>query len=161
MAIYNTSLGISTSLYADNSTAFLLQNSLFSGIGTIVMDSHANIVFFPGGSGSIQVDSWGFGQVTNGEADVVEHAHVVGSGFICHAMLSANLGSVALAVGTQTPDLIEQSRQVLTRMSDEVLICRGLTGELDVAARRRDEARSAGVITSFDEGFPWAGRSGT
>ena len=96
MAFYNTSLGISTSLYADNSTAFLLQNSLFSGVDTIVMNSHANIVLFPGCSGSIQVDSWGFGQVTNATGE---------TGFVNGQMIpSMNRSSSLVQSGTSTSD---------------------------------------------------------
>ena len=62
----NVNLGISTSLYADNSTSFLLQNSAFDNVSTIIQDSRSNAVLLPGHpSTKVMVDSWGFGQVTS------------------------------------------------------------------------------------------------
>ncbi|KAF6792624.1 hypothetical protein CSOJ01_14144 [Colletotrichum sojae] len=65
LAMHNVQLGISTSLFADNSTAFLIRNALFSKLGTAIMDSHSSSVLLPGGVGDIDVDSWGFGKVTD------------------------------------------------------------------------------------------------
>ena len=62
----NVNIGISTSLYADNSTAFLLQNSAFDNVPIIVQESNQNSVLLAGTSGTtVLVDSWGFGQVTS------------------------------------------------------------------------------------------------
>ncbi|KAK3937477.1 pectate lyase superfamily protein-domain-containing protein [Diplogelasinospora grovesii] len=70
ISMSSVSLGIKTSLLADNSSAFLLQNALFNDVATIILDSAANVVLYPGASGSsITVDSWGFGQVANASGD--------------------------------------------------------------------------------------------
>lgn len=65
LTMTNTKLGISTSLFADNSTAFLLANAGFSNVQTLVTDSNLNQVLLPGGSGTINVDSWGFGKIAD------------------------------------------------------------------------------------------------
>jgi hypothetical protein len=61
---------------------------------------------------------------------------------------------MALTSRAQSPNLIEQFRQVLPGVRDEILIRRCRAGEFDVAVRRRDETRSTAVIVSFDKGFP-------
>ena len=63
-------VGIATSLFADNSTAFLLQNSRFVDVPTIVKDVARNVVLLPGGSGGHNVDSWGFGKVSSPAGEV-------------------------------------------------------------------------------------------
>jgi hypothetical protein len=73
VSMTSVSLGIETSLIADNSSA-LLQNGFFDDVNTIILDRAADVVLYPGASGSsITVDSWGFGQVANasGEAGFV------------------------------------------------------------------------------------------
>jgi hypothetical protein len=67
----NVALGISTSLYANNSTAFLLQNSHFDNINVIVRDTDKGITLYTGSTGAISVDSWGFGRVTNAARETV------------------------------------------------------------------------------------------
>jgi hypothetical protein len=76
MIMSNVPLGISTSLYADKFAVFL-QNSIFTNVATLVMNSDTNAVLLlgspDGSSETLTVDSWGFGQVTNaaGEAGFV------------------------------------------------------------------------------------------
>lgn len=62
--IANTPQGIVTTLFAENSTSFLLQNVGFFNTQTAVSDSATNKVLLGGGS-QVVVDSWGFGRVTN------------------------------------------------------------------------------------------------
>lgn len=91
-------LGIDTSLYADNSTAFFMQNAAFDNVDTIVLDSHANVVLYPGSAGNtILVDSWGFGKVTDaaGETGFVNGANIstptrAASLVLSDAVLTAN-----------------------------------------------------------------------
>jgi hypothetical protein len=74
MIVVNANVGIETSLDADYSTSFILQNAAFQGVDNIVIDSAAGQVLYPGdASVVIFVDSWGFGQVANatGETDFV------------------------------------------------------------------------------------------
>lgn len=60
--ISNTDNGIVTSLLAENSTSFLLQNSLFSDVITAVLDNVKGDILLEGGH-QVVVDSWGFGRV--------------------------------------------------------------------------------------------------
>ncbi len=70
VSMTSVTLGIDTSLLADNSSAFLLQNGGFTSVNTIILDSAANKVLYPGSaSGTIMVDSWGFGQVANASGE--------------------------------------------------------------------------------------------
>jgi hypothetical protein len=57
-------VGISTSLSAQNSTSFMLQNSRFQNVATVVRDAVQSSVLLAGGSGYTDVDSWGFGKVS-------------------------------------------------------------------------------------------------
>jgi hypothetical protein len=61
----NTPTGIVTSLYAENSTSFLIQNCLFVNAQNAVIDSFANRVLLPVSSQITLVDSWGFGKTNN------------------------------------------------------------------------------------------------
>jgi hypothetical protein len=64
--IANTPTGIVTSLLAENSTSFLLQNVGFFGVQTAISDSSQNQVLLAGVPGGARVvDSWGFGMVNN------------------------------------------------------------------------------------------------
>lgn len=65
----NSNLGIKTSLFADNSTAFLLINSKFTNVGTIVRDDERGVTLLAGGTGAIPIDSWGFGRVSDVRGD--------------------------------------------------------------------------------------------
>ncbi|KAL5041367.1 hypothetical protein BDW71DRAFT_217894 [Aspergillus fruticulosus] len=65
-----TKTGIVTSLYAENSTSFLLQNAQFVAVDTAVLDSAQNRVLLPGGT-QVKVASWGFGLVAATSTDSV------------------------------------------------------------------------------------------
>lgn len=58
-----------TSLLADNSTAFLVQNCLFEQVDTAIVDNVKGNTLMAGGS-VVQVDSWGFGRVAVSSTDV-------------------------------------------------------------------------------------------
>ncbi|EGX89976.1 LysM domain protein [Cordyceps militaris CM01] len=62
--IANTPNAIVTSLHAENSTSFLLQNVGFFGVQTAVADSVAKKTLLAGGD-EVHVDSWGFGRITS------------------------------------------------------------------------------------------------
>jgi hypothetical protein len=62
--IANTPNGIVTSLHAENSTSFLLQNVGFFNVKTAVTDSIAKKTLLAGGD-EVYVESWGFGRITN------------------------------------------------------------------------------------------------
>lgn len=65
MLIQGANVGIRTSLSSDNATAFLIMNSLFTHVDTIVQDNSNGATLLAGGSAAIPVDSWGFGRVSN------------------------------------------------------------------------------------------------
>ncbi|CAK7227466.1 hypothetical protein SBRCBS47491_006577 [Sporothrix bragantina] len=58
-------VGIETSLLADNSTSFLIQNGNFYGVPTIVHETQSNKAILTGSTGSTYVSGWGFGRITN------------------------------------------------------------------------------------------------
>ncbi|KAF3492429.1 LysM domain-containing protein [Arthroderma uncinatum] len=62
--IANTPLGISTSLYGENSTSFLIQNTGFFNVKTAIIDTSKGRVLLNGGD-EVLVDSWGFGLLVN------------------------------------------------------------------------------------------------
>ncbi|KAK7423089.1 hypothetical protein QQZ08_009256 [Neonectria magnoliae] len=62
--IANTPNGIVTSLHAENSTSFLLQNVGFFNVETAVADSVAQKTLIAGGN-EVYIDSWEFGRITN------------------------------------------------------------------------------------------------
>ncbi|CAF3635715.1 unnamed protein product [Fusarium graminearum] len=62
--IANTPNGIITSLHAENSTSFLLQNVGFFNVRTAVTDSIQKKTLLAGGN-EVYVESWGFGRITN------------------------------------------------------------------------------------------------
>ena len=62
--IANTPNGIITSLHAENSTSFLLQNVGFFNVQTAVTDSVAKKTLLAGGN-EVYIESWGFGRITN------------------------------------------------------------------------------------------------
>jgi hypothetical protein len=62
--IANTPNGIVTSLQAENSTSFLLQNVGFFNVITAVRDAVTSAILLAGGN-SVHVGSWGFGMVND------------------------------------------------------------------------------------------------
>lgn len=58
--IANTPTGIITSLYNENSTSFLVQNTGFFNVQAAVIDDVEQVTLMPGGD-QVMVDSWGFG----------------------------------------------------------------------------------------------------
>lgn len=58
--IANTPVGIETSLFSVNSTAFLIQNGLFVNVSTAVYDNVKSATLVEGGA-FVTFDSWGFG----------------------------------------------------------------------------------------------------
>ncbi|PTB47605.1 carbohydrate-binding module family 50 protein [Trichoderma harzianum CBS 226.95] len=62
--IANTPNGIVTSLAAENSTSFLLQNVGFFNVQKAVQDNVRGTTMLAGGN-QVLVDSWGFGQINN------------------------------------------------------------------------------------------------
>ncbi|KAM0188779.1 hypothetical protein ACHAPI_010388 [Fusarium lateritium] len=62
--IANTPNGIITSLHAENSTSFLLQNVGFFNVRTAVTDSIQKKTLLAGGD-QVYVESWGFGKITD------------------------------------------------------------------------------------------------
>ncbi|KAK4441988.1 pectate lyase superfamily protein-domain-containing protein [Podospora aff. communis PSN243] len=69
MRVSNTPLAVKTSLFADNSTAFVLMNSRFENVPIIVRDDHAATTLLAGSTGVTTVDAWGFGRVTDEECN--------------------------------------------------------------------------------------------
>jgi hypothetical protein len=65
--IANTPNGIITSLYNENSTALLIQNTGFFNVETAITDDVQNVVLMAGGD-QVLVDSWGFGLFANSSA---------------------------------------------------------------------------------------------
>jgi hypothetical protein len=60
------STGISTSLVAENSTSFLLQNTHFTNTPKAIDDWAKGAVLLAGqASGTVSVDSWGFGRIVS------------------------------------------------------------------------------------------------
>lgn len=64
MIIANTPTGIITSLYQDNSTAFLLQNVGFFNVQQAIVAETITEPLLAGGN-EVLVDSWGFGMYAN------------------------------------------------------------------------------------------------
>lgn len=62
--IANTPNGIITSLYAENSTSFLIQNVGFFNVQTAIQDSATGQVLLAGGN-EVLKDSWGFGMTVD------------------------------------------------------------------------------------------------
>ncbi|KAB8225907.1 pectin lyase-like protein [Aspergillus novoparasiticus] len=62
--IANTPTGIITSLYQENSTALLLQNTGFFNVETAIIDNVEGKTLMAGGN-EVLVDSWGFGLFAN------------------------------------------------------------------------------------------------
>lgn len=62
--IANTPTDITTTLYNENSTAWLLQNVGFYNTQNAIMDDNLNKALIPGGDQTI-LDSWGFGMVND------------------------------------------------------------------------------------------------
>lgn len=62
--IANTPTGIITSLYQDNSTAFLLQNVGFFNVQQAIVAESITESLLAGGN-EVLVDSWGFGMYAN------------------------------------------------------------------------------------------------
>ncbi|KAH7309114.1 LysM domain protein [Stachybotrys elegans] len=62
--IANTPNAIVTSLHAENSTSFLLQNVGFFNVKTAITDSFQNRQLLAGGN-EVYVESWGFGRITD------------------------------------------------------------------------------------------------
>lgn len=75
--IANTPNGIITSLLADNSTSFLMQNVGFFNVKTAVQDNVQKREILAGGN-EVLVDNWGFGHINNatGESSFVSGAHI-------------------------------------------------------------------------------------
>ncbi|KJR87858.1 LysM domain protein [Sporothrix schenckii 1099-18] len=64
---YFVDTAIKTTLVADNSSSFLLQNSLFVQVPVAVYDTGAAKTLLAGSStGNVQVASWGFGNIVSG-----------------------------------------------------------------------------------------------
>jgi hypothetical protein len=64
--IANTPNGIITTLFAENSTSFLLQNVGFFNVqGAAIKDSARNQVLVPA-TNELVLESWGFGKINNG-----------------------------------------------------------------------------------------------
>lgn len=66
--ISNTPTGIVTSLFADNSTSFLLQNAVFMNVSTAVIDNIKGQTLLAGGS-NVAVSSWGFGMLATSSSN--------------------------------------------------------------------------------------------
>ncbi|KAK2742694.1 hypothetical protein FQN57_005149 [Myotisia sp. PD_48] len=62
--IANTATGIITSLYNENSTSVLIQNTGFFNVKTAILEDVKNQVLLKGGN-EVMVDSWGFGLLVN------------------------------------------------------------------------------------------------
>ncbi|OIW28355.1 pectin lyase-like protein, partial [Coniochaeta ligniaria NRRL 30616] len=60
-------LGISTTLLAENSTSLLLQNFAMSNVVVAVQDSARGTAMLAGGA-SVSISSWGFGNIVTGES---------------------------------------------------------------------------------------------
>jgi hypothetical protein len=64
--MFDVTTGISTSLVADNSTSFVIQNTQFEDTATAVLDADKSAVLVAGSaSGVVAIDSWGFGRVVS------------------------------------------------------------------------------------------------
>ncbi|WYZ42188.1 hypothetical protein EsH8_V_001083 [Colletotrichum jinshuiense] len=75
--MYGVPVAVETSLFADNSTALHIDNGGFTNCDTIVLDSQAGTVLYPGNAaGQTDVMSWGFGKVADpsGETGFVNGA---------------------------------------------------------------------------------------
>lgn len=62
--IQNTPIGVRTTLYQENSTSFLIQNTAFKNVSTAVIEDTLGKTLLAGGS-VVNVDSWGFGRITD------------------------------------------------------------------------------------------------
>lgn len=60
---------IATSLFADNSTSFVLQNTYLKNVDVAVVDVSRNQVLLPA-EGNTYIDSWGFGRVSDADGNV-------------------------------------------------------------------------------------------
>ena len=65
-SLSNLDVGISTTLVAENSTSFLVQNTNFKNCVVAIQDSELGETLVAGGSGSIDLESWGFGRTIDG-----------------------------------------------------------------------------------------------
>jgi hypothetical protein len=68
--IANTPTGIITSLYNENSTALLIQNTGFFNVQKAIIDDVSNKNLMQGGN-KVLVDSWGFGLFSNASSSSV------------------------------------------------------------------------------------------
>ncbi|CAK7221307.1 hypothetical protein SBRCBS47491_004483 [Sporothrix bragantina] len=96
----NVKVGVETSLFADNSTSFFIQNSKFTNVSTIVHESQTNKVLYAGSSSPtavITVPGWGFGRVT----DASGNTNFYNGGTIPTPTRPTGLMTSGLAVGPQ------------------------------------------------------------
>ena len=63
-------VGISTSLEAENSTSFLIQNTVFKDCGVAIQDTQLSETLVAGSSGSVTLGSWGFGNLIQGNSSI-------------------------------------------------------------------------------------------
>ncbi|OBT84881.1 hypothetical protein VE02_05927 [Pseudogymnoascus sp. 03VT05] len=123
--IANTPKGIVTTLFADNSTSFLLQNVGFFNTVTAITDDTTGKVLLAGGN-EVVVDNWGFGLVTtatNGD------------------------GKTSFANGVRIP-VMKRSTALLGDAYDKMapnLFTRRRPGYLDVAAGKVMNVRTLGA----------------
>ncbi|OBT80414.1 hypothetical protein VF21_00738 [Pseudogymnoascus sp. 05NY08] len=123
--IANTPKGIVTTLFADNSTSFLLQNVGFFNTVTAITDDTTSKVLLAGGN-EVVVDNWGFGLVTtatNGD------------------------GKTSFANGVRIP-VMKRSTALLGDAYDKLapnLFTRRRPGYLDVAAGKVMNVRTLGA----------------
>ena len=73
LRMHYVKVAVSTSVMSDNSTALLLSNSGFYYVDTIIEDALEKKVLLPGGPRTVNVDTWGFGRVTNADGTTAFH----------------------------------------------------------------------------------------
>ncbi|KAI3538503.1 hypothetical protein CSPX01_09431 [Colletotrichum filicis] len=104
--IANTPKGIVTTLYAENSTSFLLQNVGFFNTITAITDNETGNILLNGGN-SVVVDSWGFGRITNATTGAGQTSFVNGEHI---AVMERNEGLLGDAYDNLKPNLFTRRR---------------------------------------------------
>lgn len=61
----NLQVGISTTLVAENSTSFLIQNTKFGTCGVSIQDAQLGTALIAGTQAYMLIDSWGFGKIVS------------------------------------------------------------------------------------------------
>ncbi|RYP21256.1 hypothetical protein DL767_009308 [Monosporascus sp. MG133] len=124
--IANTPRGIVTTLFAENSTSFLLQNVGFFNTGTAITDDSTGKTILAGGD-KVTVDNWGFGRVTDATTASGQTSFANG---VRIPVMKRNAALVGDAYDGQAPNFFTRRRP----------------GYLDIAANKVMNVKALGAV---------------